>query len=91
MSTFTDHKEKSRFELAENGHLVFADYQVSEGVCTISHVEADLALRGTGAAGRLMEALLVELRARDLKIQPDCSYAAAYIARHPEYVELLAG
>ena len=42
-----------RFELEEQGAHAWADYRVQDGRLIIPHVEADYALRGTGAAGRV--------------------------------------
>lgn len=88
MNTVIDNTEKSRFELKENGKLAIADYTLRDGVMTILHVEADPALRGTGAAARLMEGVLAEIRAHDLKVRPVCSYAVAYLKKHPEQQDL---
>ena len=52
--------------LTENGHLVFANYRIHDGRYVITHVEADPALRGTGAAARLMEAIVAHARANNL-------------------------
>ena len=52
---FTDNTGESRFELHVDGLLAVADYHRRDGVLTLPHVEADIPLRGTGAAGRLME------------------------------------
>jgi predicted GNAT family acetyltransferase len=89
-SAVTDNVEKRRFELSEAGRLAFADYWLQGDVVTLPHVEADPALRGSGAAGRLMEGVLALLRSRGLKVRPTCSYAAAYIRRHPEHQDLLS-
>ena len=43
-----DNAARSRFELEENGELAFASYRRSGDVFTIPHVEAAVALRGTG-------------------------------------------
>ena len=79
----------SRFELEEEGGMAFADYHKSDGVLTISHVEADPALRGRGTAGRLMEGILQFAREQGLKVQPLCGYAAAYIQRYGKHHDLL--
>ena len=71
-----------RFELAEQGAVAFADYRVQDGRLVIPHVEAAHALRGTGAAGRLMEGVVDAARQRGLKIVPHCSYADAWMRRH---------
>ena len=90
MNSVEDNVANQRFELREGDHVVFADYQRRNDVLIIAHVEAPLALRGTGAAGRLMEGMLAMLRARGEKLVPVCSYAAAYLARHEEHRDLTA-
>jgi predicted GNAT family acetyltransferase len=46
--------------------------------------------RGTGLAGKLVEALVEDARAQDFKIVPQCSYITAAFRRHPEWADLLA-
>jgi predicted GNAT family acetyltransferase len=84
-----DNPAKSRFERIENGLLAYADYVRRGEVLVIPHVEADPALRGTGAAGRLMEGMAACLREAGLKAAPTCPYAAAWFRRHPEQADLL--
>ena len=79
-----DNDDKHRFEAEENGKLVFANYREHDGRYLLTHVEADPALRGTGAAARLMEAIVAHARANNLKLVPRCSYAVAWFARHPD-------
>jgi hypothetical protein len=86
----TDNEVKSRFELEENGELAFATYRRNGDVFTIPHVEAAIALRGKGAAGRLMDGLAAIARAQHYKIRPTCPYAVAWFKRHPEQNDLLA-
>ena len=86
----TDNVGARRFELVEAGQIAFADYVRKEGRLVIPHVEAPLALRGTGAAGRLMEGVAAHARAEGVQIVPLCSYAAAWLQRHPEHADLIA-
>jgi len=90
MNPVTDNTSAKRFELIEEGKLAFADYHRDGDVLILPHVEADPALRGRGAAGRLMEGMLALVRERHLKVRPICSYAVAYLARHPEHRDLIA-
>jgi predicted GNAT family acetyltransferase len=85
-----DNLVASRFELVEDGHTAFADYAHQDGKLVIPHVEAPTALRGTGAAGRLMEGVVAHARAQGKKIVPVCSYAAAWLKRHPEHADMVA-
>ena len=86
----TDNVERRRYELIEEGLTVFADYRLGDGALVIPHVEAPVALRGAGTAGRLMEGVVEHARARGLKIVPTCSYAEAWLRRHPEHADVLA-
>ena len=78
-----DNSALHRFELTENGKIVFADYRREGDVFTLPHVEADPALRGTGAAAQQMEGIAALARERGYRIIPTCSYARAWFKRHP--------
>ena len=84
-----DNRDRDRFELEESGHLVWAEYRVRDGKYLIPHVEAELPLRGTGAAGRLMQQIVDHARAQKLVLVPRCSYATAWFERHPEAEDVL--
>ena len=84
---FSHNPAKSRYELEVEGLIAFADYQRSGHRLVIPHVEADPALRGTGAAGRLMTKVAEVARAEGMRITPLCSYAAAWLSRNdPELI-----
>lgn len=85
-----DNKQHQRFEMALEGGTVFAAYRRATDVIEITHVEAPPALRGTGAAGKFMEALMAAIRAEGVRVVPVCGYAHAWIRRHPEHQDLLA-
>ena len=51
-------------------------------VLVIDHVEAAPALRGTGAAGRLMGELVKVAQAEKRTILPRCGYAAGWLRRN---------
>jgi predicted GNAT family acetyltransferase len=90
MSDVIDNTAERRFELLENGRLAFADYRREGGRLVVPHVEAHPELRGTGAAGRLMEGMLAQARAEGLTVVPLCGYAAAYMRRHKQHHDLIA-
>jgi len=95
MTEFRDFRAAQRFEQGftdAEGEIrtVFADYAVQGLTRVIQHVEADPALRGSGAAGKFMQALAEHARVENLKLQPRCSYALAWMKRHPEFADLSA-
>jgi uncharacterized protein len=82
--------ECGRFQAMVEGHACVADYRLADGVMAITHTGVHPSLEGRGIAGALVRALLDHARAHSLKVRPLCSYASAYMSRHPENAELLA-
>ena len=88
--TFT--KESNRIFCAQDGRTL-AEVTFPEagpGVVVIDHTWVDPSLRGQGTAGQLMQAVVDLLRADGRKAQATCSYARAWLARHPEAADVLA-
>lgn len=85
-----DNTAESRFEMEFEGKIVFADYRKQGSKISIMHVEAPEELRGTGAAGKFMQALAEKARAEDLKLIPVCGYAASWLERHKAYKDVIA-
>jgi hypothetical protein len=81
MVRLRDNETAHRFEIGDGGDIVFADYRRSGDRLYIDHVEAPIHLRGTGAAGRLMEAIVAQADAEARTIVPICGYAAAWLKR----------
>ncbi|WP_339871685.1 GNAT family N-acetyltransferase [uncultured Brevundimonas sp.] len=71
--------------------MVWADYAAQGMTRTLLHVEAEAALRGSGAAGRFMQALADHARAEGLTLAPRCGYAVAWFKRNPDQADVLAG
>ncbi|MFN3837895.1 MAG: GNAT family N-acetyltransferase [Brevundimonas sp.] len=94
MGQFRDAAGENRFEQTfdddKGAGLVWADYAVRGDARMILHVEAERSLRGTGAAGRFMQAMAEHAREAGLKLFPQCSYAVAWHKRHPDYDDVLA-
>jgi predicted GNAT family acetyltransferase len=90
MTPLHDNTDAQQYEIGVDGETVFARYRKGDGVLTILWVEAPAALRGTGAAGRLMKLVAAEAKANGWSIVPVCGYAAAWLKRSPEYRSLVA-
>ncbi|MBI3515821.1 MAG: N-acetyltransferase [Proteobacteria bacterium] len=89
-SVVTDNPAAERYELEIDGQTVFARYRRDGANLAIRHVEAPPALRGSGAASQLMDAIMQIARRDHLTVTPLCSYAAWWLQRHPEYRDLVA-
>lgn len=85
----SDNRDRSRFEVTVDGHLARADYEIAGDVITFTHTVVPPALEGRGIASRLILHALNDVRARGLRVVPQCPFVAAYIRKHPEWADLL--
>ena len=82
--------DQGRFQTVVDGLTCVAEYRLADGVIAITHTEVPPPLEGHGIAGALIKAVLDHAQAHGLKVRPLCSYARAYMQRHPETAALLA-
>ncbi len=83
---------QSRFAIYLGDVLAgLAAYRDEPGRRVFTHTEVDEAFSGRGLAGRLAAYALDATRSESLSVVPVCSFIAAYIDRHPEYRDLVAG
>lgn len=67
--------------------LVFTHH--GPGLISADHTGAPETMRGTGAAGALVERLIADARAEGLRIMPYCPYVRAQYAKHPEWQDVM--
>jgi predicted GNAT family acetyltransferase len=89
-SPIRDNTALSRFELDAGGVTAFMNYRLAGNVMTLDHTETPAAARGRGIASQLVAGVLDETRRRGLKIVPRCPFVSAYLAKHPEFRDVLA-
>lgn len=80
-----------RLHTRVEGHEAELRYSLRDGRMVIDHTGVPDAIGGRGIAGILVKAALDLARARGWRVVPACSYSAAYVQRHPEYADLIAG
>ena len=79
-----------RFAIEVDGFEGHLDYVPDDGALRITHTIVPPQIGGRGIAGLLVRAALDHARAAGLKVVPRCSYADAWMRRHPEYEGLRA-
>jgi predicted GNAT family acetyltransferase len=88
----TDNAERRRYEAYLGDDLAgFVTYRTEPGVIVLVHTEVGAAFEGHGVGGHLAAAALADARARNLKVDPLCPFIAAYLERHPEFSDVVAG
>jgi predicted GNAT family acetyltransferase len=87
---FTIHHDRAvhRFETQVDGANCELDYTLAANVMTITHTGVPAEVGGRGIASALVQAAMDAARAEGWKVVPACSYASAWIKRHPEYQDL---
>ena len=84
-----DNAQLQRFELDAEGLVAFSNYRREGDTLTIMHTEVPPALNGKGIGSALVRGLLDLARAQKLTVKPLCPFVAGYIAKHPEYADLV--
>lgn len=87
--TVTHPPDAGRFEVQLDGHTAELTYQRVGEKIIFTHTGVPPALEGRGVGGALARAGLEYARAEELVVRPLCPFVAAYIARHPEYADLV--
>jgi predicted GNAT family acetyltransferase len=80
---------RQRFERTLEGGTAFASYRLGAGTVAILHTEVPLALRGSGVGSTFVREVLQEIRRLGLKVEPQCSFVRAFMAKNPEFNDLL--
>jgi predicted GNAT family acetyltransferase len=85
-----DNSSLSRYELAFPGGTAFVTYRKSPGVVSLLHAEVPAQFAGRGIGAAVTRGALEAIRAAGQKVDPRCSFVAAFIRRHPEFHDLVA-
>ncbi|MGE4368921.1 MAG: GNAT family N-acetyltransferase [Burkholderiaceae bacterium] len=85
----TQNTRENRFETTEDNVLSVLDYDLADNVMTITHTGVPDAVGGRGIAADLTRFALDTARANGWAVRPQCTYAQAYIRRHPDYADLV--
>ncbi|MCR5868414.1 MULTISPECIES: GNAT family N-acetyltransferase [Aquincola] len=79
-----------RFQAVVDGQRCELDYVLQGDVAVMHHTVVPRALEGRGIASRMARVALQHAREAGWRVQPSCSFMAAYMRRHPETQDLLA-
>jgi uncharacterized protein len=72
-----------RLSVELEGHSAQLDYELEGKVMSITHTSVPRPIGGRGVAAELMRSALDLAAANGWSVKPVCSYAVAYMQRHP--------
>jgi uncharacterized protein len=86
-----DHEAAHRFEIWVGDDLAgFLKYRTVDGpLHAYDHTEVEPRYEGQGLAGRLVTEALDAARERRWGLLPYCPYVREFLAKHPEYADLV--
>lgn len=79
-----------RFVTEVDGHTAYVEYEPGTTAIAITHTIVPPPIAGRGIAGDLVRAAMLHARNEGLRVDPQCSYADAWMRRHPEFDALRA-
>jgi predicted GNAT family acetyltransferase len=75
-----------RYEIRVDGEPAgFAVYEPHGSVLAFTHTEIDPRFQGRRLVGEALD----DVRRLELRVLPFCPYVRAFIARHPDYIDLV--
>jgi uncharacterized protein len=89
MADIVNNRAQHRFELTVDGHLAAAYYKTDGNIITFEHTEVPPELGGKGIGSKLVQGALDQIRAEGTRIAVECPFVKGWIAKHPEYNDLL--
>lgn len=77
--------EQNRFEVKEDGLTAYVEYCLTDGGLEILHTIVPEPLEGQGIASAMVRAAYDYALANGLRPLAACSYAVAWLKKHPAY------
>ena len=88
MTTIAHDPASQRFTTDVDGQTAYLEYERAGDVMVITHTIVPPAIGGRGIAAALVQAAVEYARAEGLEVDPRCSYADAWMRRHPQHDNL---
>lgn len=89
--SIADVPESKRYEAKIGDELAgFVEYILAGSTIVLAHTEVLAAFEGQGVGGQLAQAVLDDIRERgDLEVIPTCPFIDGWIAKHPDYADVV--
>lgn len=88
--TVVDDPVAGRFEIRVDGVVAgYAEYRAEGSALALTHTVVESAYEGQGIGSALAKEVLDTVRERGMQVLPYCPFIRGWIAKHPDYVELV--
>ncbi len=91
MIEVVDNPQLSQYDALLDGECVgFAAYNKTPDGVLLPHVEVRVEHNGQGIGSELVKGVLEDIRRQGLSAVPLCPFVVDYVARHPEYHDVVS-
>ena len=88
--SIVDDTDGGRFELRVGQDVAgYAQYREGRGGLALTHTVVEQRYEGQGIGSALARGALDAARERDLPVLPYCPFIRSWIAKHPDYLDLV--
>lgn len=86
-----NNEEERQYEFHIDAYIPRIEYIINQNnVIYLTHTEVQHQLEGQGVGKLLVEKVLADIEAKQMKLVPMCPFVAAYIRKYPEWKRLVA-
>ena len=84
-----NNEAEHRFEARLGDEVAFAEYRLRNRTIILPHTVVPEAFAGRGVGSQLAKAALAYAREQGLAVIPTCPFIAGYVAKHPEWHDIV--
>ncbi|MBA3899600.1 MAG: N-acetyltransferase [Bacteroidetes bacterium] len=88
-SELINNEDASQFELFQGESVCFLEYLKIDDTYYLNHTKVPAGLQGEGLGSELMCNVLQYIEGQGAKFFPSCTFAKAFIKRHPEWKKIM--
>ena len=85
-----DNKDENRWEAHWEDQLATLTYDLLDQEITLIRTWVPEPIEGQGVGSKIVKTALDQARQNNFMVVPRCPFVAAYIKRHPQYLDLVA-
>ncbi len=82
--------KKFRFEVISGALVSKLEYRLGRDTIALVHTEVPEELQGQGIGSAIVRTALQHARDNELTVLPYCPFVASYLARHPEWEDIVS-
>ncbi|HNC63907.1 MAG TPA: GNAT family N-acetyltransferase [Chitinophagales bacterium] len=76
---------ENRFEMMVDGYMAYIEFEIHNGIYSLTHTISPKEIGGRGVASSLIEKVLIYLNAEKQQFIPICPMVVNFIQKHPEW------